>query len=50
MRPDPLAELRRLQAEREALYAAADWTVDTERLGIQRVVEKVAELAATLGH
>ena len=50
MRPDPLAELRRLHAEREPLYAVADWAVDTERLDIQRVVEKVAELAASLGH
>ena len=50
MRPDPLAELKKLHAEREALYMAADWTIDTERLAIQRVVDKVAELAATLGH
>ena len=50
MRPDPLAALRRLQAERKALYAAADLAVDTEGLDIQRVVEKLAELAGSPGH
>jgi shikimate kinase len=50
MRPDPLAELRRLHTERQALYMAADHTIDTERLTVQQVAEKVAELAATLGH
>ena len=50
MRPDPLAELRRLQADRKALYAAADVAVDTEGLDIQRVVAKLAELAGSPGH
>lgn len=50
MRSDPLAELRRLHAERNAMYATADWAIDTERLAVQRVVDKVVELAATLGH
>ena len=50
MRPDPLGELRKLYAEREPMYQTADWTIDTERLAVQRVVDKIAELAATLGH
>jgi len=45
-RPDPLAQLRRLLAERRGAYEAADHVVDTELLDLQRVIDKVADLAA----
>jgi len=43
--PQAMAELRRLLAAREPLYATADHTVDTSRLdaaGVARTVERVA--------
>jgi XRE family aerobic/anaerobic benzoate catabolism transcriptional regulator len=43
--PQAMAELRRLLAAREPLYATADHTVDTSRLdadGVAREVERVA--------
>lgn len=43
---DPLATLRRLWAEREAAYRDADAVVGTERVGLQRLIEIVATLAA----
>jgi shikimate kinase len=48
-RPDPVGELRRLLAERKALYEHADVTVDTEHLKPQEVIQKVAELASVGG-
>jgi shikimate kinase len=48
-RPDPLAELERLYAERRLAYEAADRTVDTELYGLQKVIEMVAELASVTG-
>ena len=43
-RPDPLAELERLHVARKAGYESADWVVDTELYGLQRVIEEVAGL------
>ncbi len=48
-RPEPLVELERLYRERRAAYEAADETVDTELLALQRVIERVAELASFSG-
>lgn len=45
-RPDPLGELKRLLAARQALYATADYTVDTERQKTQQVIDQVATLAS----
>jgi XRE family transcriptional regulator, aerobic/anaerobic benzoate catabolism transcriptional regulator len=47
--PQAMGELRRLLADREPFYAAADHTVDTSRLdaaGVARQVERVASLRA----
>lgn len=44
-RPDPLGELTRLFEARKASYEAADYTINTELLGTQRVIEKMCELA-----
>jgi XRE family aerobic/anaerobic benzoate catabolism transcriptional regulator len=47
--PQAMAELRRLLAAREPLYATADHTVDTSRLdadGVAREVERVASTRA----
>lgn len=44
-RPDPLGELTRLLETRRAAYESADYTINTELLDPQRVIEKVAELA-----
>jgi XRE family aerobic/anaerobic benzoate catabolism transcriptional regulator len=43
--PEAMAELRRLLAERGALYAQAAHTVDTSRLGIDGSVRAVEKLA-----
>ena len=48
-RPDPLAELKRLFDERRAFYETADKVVDTELISLQRVIEKVIELASVSG-
>jgi XRE family aerobic/anaerobic benzoate catabolism transcriptional regulator len=42
--PEAMAELRRLLAARQRLYAEADGTVDTSRLGIQGTVRAVERL------
>jgi XRE family aerobic/anaerobic benzoate catabolism transcriptional regulator len=42
--PEAMAELRRLLAARQRLYAEADGTVDTSRLGVQGTVRAVARL------
>ena len=44
-RPDPLAELKRLHVARRVGYESADWVVDTELHGLQRVIEEVVGLA-----
>jgi shikimate kinase len=45
-RPDPLAELTKLLDARKAAYEAADHVVSTELYDLQRVIEKVTELAS----
>jgi shikimate kinase len=47
-RPDPLGELKRLLREREGLYFGADHVVNAEVLDVQRLVQKLAELASTI--
>jgi XRE family aerobic/anaerobic benzoate catabolism transcriptional regulator len=42
--PEAMAELRRLLAARQRLYAEADSTVDTSRLGVQGTVRAVERL------
>ena len=42
--PEAMAELRRLLASREGLYAQADHAVDTSRLGIEGTVRAIARL------
>ena len=48
-RPDPLAELKRLFELRRHIYETADSVIDTELYGLQRVIEKVIELASLPG-
>ena len=43
--PDPLAELRRLLAKREARYLLADHVLDVEHLELQHVISLVMRLA-----
>ena len=45
MRPDPLGELTRLLDSRRMAYESADHVVSTELLDLQKVIEKVTELA-----
>ncbi|HEY9227864.1 MAG TPA: shikimate kinase [Gemmatimonadaceae bacterium] len=49
MRPNPLDELTRLLKARKDAYEAADHVVDVELLSLQRVIEKVIELASFRG-
>lgn len=46
-RPDPLAELKRLLEARKAAYESADHVVSTELYDLQRVIDKVTELASS---
>jgi shikimate kinase len=48
MRPDPLGELTRLLKDRRDAYAAADHVIDTELVSLQRVIDAVAEVAASV--
>ncbi|MFI5228833.1 MAG: shikimate kinase [Gemmatimonadales bacterium] len=48
LRPDPLGELNRLLAARSAAYEAADDEVDTELFALQKVIERVSELASVV--
>ncbi len=43
-RPDPLEAASRMLAEREASYAAARWTVDTERSSVEDVTAGILEI------
>lgn len=45
-RPDPLGELTRLLEARRAAYESADFTVSTELFDLQKVIQKVTELAS----
>ena len=47
--PEAMAELRRLLAARHRLYAEADATVDTSRLGVQGTVRAVERLLPSGG-
>ncbi len=44
-RPDPLAELNKLLEARKAAYEAADHVVSTELFDLQRVIQKVVDIA-----
>jgi shikimate kinase len=46
---DPVGELRRLEREREAVYATADASIHTETLTLQEVTDEIARLAAHWG-
>jgi shikimate kinase len=48
-RPDPLGELKRLFELRKPIYETADSVVDAELYDLQRVIEKVIELASLTG-
>ena len=45
--PEAMAELRRLLAERQPLYAEAAHVVDTSRLGVEEAVEAIEKVVAT---
>ena len=47
-RPDPGSELERLYDQRRTAYETADDVVDTELYSLQRVIEKVMELASSV--
>lgn len=47
--PHPLQRIRELLEARQTAYEAADAVLDTELFDIQRVIEKVAELASNGG-
>lgn len=44
-RPDPLAELKKLAEQREALYARAEHLINTEMVSLEQAAERVAALA-----
>lgn len=43
---DPAGALRRLEARRAPLYAAADHVIDVEMLGVEKVMDAVVSLVA----
>lgn len=45
-RPNPLDELKRLLEARKAAYESADLVINAELLDLQRVIDKVIELAS----
>jgi XRE family aerobic/anaerobic benzoate catabolism transcriptional regulator len=45
--PEAMAELRRLLAERQPLYAEAAHVIDTSRLGVDEAVEAIEKVVAT---
>ena len=47
---DPVEALERLLAQRADVYEAADATIDTERLSIDEVIDRTAELASAFLH
>lgn len=49
-RPNPLDELKRLLDARKAAYESADFVVSTELYDLQRVIQKVTELASPALH
>ena len=48
-RPDALRELTDILSARQALYAMAATTLDTDDLGIEGVVDKLAALQGEVG-
>ncbi|HTR76825.1 MAG TPA: shikimate kinase [Gemmatimonadaceae bacterium] len=48
-RPDPGGELRRLLEARAEAYSSADFSVNTELYGIERVIEKVSTIVTSIG-
>jgi shikimate kinase len=44
-RPDPLGELTKLLEARKTAYESADFVVSTELFDLQRVIEKVVDIA-----
>jgi hypothetical protein len=49
MKGDPVAEMTRLEREREGLYRLADAAVDTETIELQEVALQVVQLASFWG-
>lgn len=45
---DPLEKLRALKQSRQAVYALADWTVHTDRLGVEQVAAEIVRAVALL--
>lgn len=45
VRPDPLAELRKLLAEREPLYAQAPHVINTEMVTLDQAIDQLATVA-----
>lgn len=43
---DPEVALTQLYARRQTLYEGADWVIDTETLGIEKVIDAVVQLVA----
>ena len=46
--PDPLEKIRLLKQGRQPVYALADWTVHTDRLGLEQVAEEILRARALL--
>jgi len=46
--PDPLEKIRALKQSRQPIYALADWTVHTDRLGLEQVAEEIVRARAIL--
>ena len=47
--PDPVAELRRLNAKREPAYIQADYVIDTDHIGVELVAAQIASFVASIG-
>lgn len=46
--PDPLEKIRALKQSRQPIYALADWTIHTDRLGLDQVAEEIVRARAVL--
>ncbi|MGH7647477.1 MAG: shikimate kinase [Gemmatimonadaceae bacterium] len=47
--PEPVAVLRRLNAQREPAYLQADYVVDTDTIAIELVAAQIARFVAPIG-
>ena len=47
VRPDPVGELQKLLAQREALYARAEYLINTEMVSVEQAVDRLVQLAST---